>query len=74
MTRARYRLHHATVLVGTLVFSACLAGNAAAQYRARVSADLGWKLVADDGKSTRVILTGSQSTVNELAARHKLRI
>ena len=74
MTTARHRLHHAIVLAGTLVFSACLATHASAQHRARVSADLAWKLAADDGRPTRVILTGSQSTVNELVARHKLRI
>ena len=73
MTTVRL-LHQVSVLLGTIALTAGLAANASAQGRSRVSADLAWKLVADDGKPTRVIITGSQSTVNELAARHNLRI
>ena len=74
MTIARLQLHQASVLLGTVILTAGLAANASAQGRSQVSADLAWKLVADDGKPTRVIITGSQSKVDELAARHNLRI
>ena len=62
-----------------LALASCMAivaaNDAAAQgRRARLSEDLEQKIQAGDARPTSVILTGSQAKVDELAARHGLRV
>ncbi len=62
-----------------LAVASCMAivaaNDAAAQgRRARLSEDLEQKIQAGDARPTSVILTGSQAKVDELAARHGLRV
>src|SRR5687767_15020715 len=63
-------------LVAVASLMAIVAANdAAAQGRhARLSEDLAQKLAAGDSRATSVILSGSQTKVDELAARHGLRV
>ena len=49
-----------------LLLAGVLSTDAHAQGRARVSEDLDRKLSADDGRPTRVIVTGSQARVDAL--------
>ena len=62
-----------------LALASCLAllgaSDAAAQgRRARMSEDLERKIASGDASATSVILSGSQATVDELAARHGLHV
>jgi serine protease AprX len=63
----------AAALAATALFAAPRPADAQAR-RARLSADLAQRIQAGDVEGTTVIFTGTQARVDELAARHGLRV
>jgi len=61
-------------LVMALGVSVATASPAAAQHHAKISEDLATRLRDGDGSITRVIMTGSRSSVEAVAARHGLHV